>query len=227
MKTSLIILSIFSVLGLGLFFSNQFEETHYASEITAFRCEQINYLPFPYEYIYDKKNSSLYKTRRLDKLFSHKSVNWFNTELAGLPDDVFENYSCIESIHLSNNHFTAIPDAIKKTPHLKSLYMSNNQLEELDLRAINFSRENISLKNIYLSNNSIKRVLGIPGYPINTLDLKNNQIEAFGVYEDGSQCHDYFRGKDETTNIDLSHNHLKDFPSVFYRELPAHVTQRL
>ena len=110
------------------------------------------------------------------------------------------DFKRLESLKLSNNEVSYLPDKFRQLQKLQTLHMQFNHL-----RSIEALSEMISLKYVYLSNNSIDKVPLHLLFDLRVLALQHNVIEEMDD--------DLFDRMDQLQTLALNDNCLLKLPS--------------
>ena len=116
-----------------------------------------------------------------------ETLNLFNNELTGLPDDVFAGLTALETLNLGHNELTALPDNVfAGLTALKVLYLNDNRLTALPDGVF---AELTSLEFLYLGKNKQLTELPVGVFAgltsLKLLYLDNNGLTSLpdGVFE--------------------------------------------
>jgi Leucine-rich repeat (LRR) protein len=142
-------------------------------------------------------------------------LNAFDCQLVALPSS-FTNLGGLEHLHLANNRFTSLNNLTRHLPRLKTLFIGQNPLSQMEPWQGSPYLEGISLNSLSILNwqgpSFITKVslrncslTAIPSWVLNKtvtiLDLGHNNISRLPVE---------MRDQDQLEELDLSHNSLED-----------------
>lgn len=143
---------------------------------------------------------------RIVQLRKLKTINLENMGLEVIPPQIWRAYSDATSIHLNNkkgftnpNRIKLIPEWVKNLKHLKELFLSQNNLEEIG-KALAFTK----LKKINLNNNLLQEV-NFTWFPLTLRELHLNECGLSIIRENISYLRDLHV-------LDLGRNNIQELP---------------
>lgn len=118
-----------------------------------------------------------------------------------IPNFKYLNY--LESLDLSNNELTEIPEWVQNLTSLKRLYLNNNQIDKIP----EWIGKLTNLEELHLENNKLTKIPKSVGELNNLISLlvNDNQI---------TKIHPAIAGLPDLRFIDVSHNQLTSFPKM-------------
>lgn len=204
MKTNVIFLFLFLILGAFLFFSNQYDYKKNSDKINRYKCQKVVFSPFPPGYDYPKY-TTIYNYKNQDNRFKNNILNLERLNLKALPDDIFADCSqCITDLDLSENNMVQIPNAIRFLENLRILNMSESGLTSMDASK-DLDKALGNLDYLYLQNNEIEVLNYLPTSQKKILEvnLENNKISKVELPKNASNS---------IKKLNLSYNNLAVFP---------------
>ena len=207
MKTNLVFLLLFILLGGFLFLSNRYDHQKNARKIAFHNCNKTEFNPFPASFTVIDPNGKKFKS---SNRYDNGQLNYQGIGFSNLPDDLFKNYStCIKVLDLTENKFNEIPSTIRYLKKLRTLDLSSSKLRSLT-SANNFDDKLPELRTLNLELNEITLLdfLPITDEPLDIL-LRRNKISKVDLPRNPSAYN--------VKNIDLSSNSFKKFPIELFR----------
>ncbi len=128
-------------------------------------------------------------------------LNLSNTQTPNIPNFRYLHY--LESLDLSGNDLTEIPDWVQNLPRIKRLYLNDNKITEIPSWIGNLE----SLEELHLGNNKITKI----PKSISKLD---NLISLVINHNEITKIHPAIASLENLHLIDASYNQLTHFPKM-------------
>lgn len=109
----------------------------------------------------------------------NKDFPTLNTHVYKSMDEAILDKNCVQILDLSSQKLTEIPLAINQFPHLKELYLNDNEIRELSPELLNCEH----LTTLHLNDNLLREIPDeiLKLYKLQDIDLGNNLIEELNI----------------------------------------------
>ncbi|XP_058863222.1 podocan-like protein 1 isoform X1 [Acipenser ruthenus] len=180
----------------------------------------------------------------LSRLTELRTLNLHNNQLSstGLPDEVFLYLSRLQYVYLANNRLTVAPRFLPKSlriadlaanaltevypltfggkPHLSSVYLHNNALENAGLPDFLFNGSN-SVSILILSNNQLSSAPSRLPPKLNKLHLQNNRISWIpsGAFSQQLHLRELYLQNNQLSDQGLQNDTFSKLRSLEYLDL--------
>ncbi|XP_058864204.1 podocan-like protein 1 isoform X3 [Acipenser ruthenus] len=180
----------------------------------------------------------------LSRLTELRTLNLHNNQLSsiGLPDEVFQYLSRLQYVYLANNRLTVAPRFLPESlriadlaanaltevypltfggkPHLSSVYLHNNALENAGLPDFLFNGSN-SVSILILSNNQLSSAPSRLPPKLNKLHLQNNRISWIpnGAFSQQLHLRELYLQNNQLSDQGLQNDTFSKLRSLEYLDL--------
>ena len=141
----------------------------------------------------------------LGSLSNLKQLNFSRNELSELPEQLGQLGQCLESLSISGNQFTKVPNCIFKLTKLQNLLLASNEIDNIPTEIINLT----NLEFLDVGDNKI------PSLPDQIADL--TKLDTFLAYQNLlTAIPNWFGNLSSLTSISFTENKLETFPNIIF-----------